>query len=121
MQTPHLAETAPWALAPMQEDRKYAPKRPAVYATPYVPMEPKQPPEPRHSTAVSPTISYSRVPVQQKIKTPKPVAPAGGFLSRLLETEMTEKELDEMAARLGPGKRIVDKEASDEMLCGDDA
>lgn len=120
-QTPHLAETAPWALAPMQEDRKYVPKRPAVYATPYVPIEPKQPPEPRRSTAVSPTISYSRVPVQQKIKTPKPVAPAGGFLSRLLETETTDKELDEMAARLGPRKRIVDEEASDEMLCGDDA
>lgn len=121
MQTPHLAETAPWAPAPMQEDRKYALKRSAVYATPYVPMGPKQPTEPRHSTAVSPTISYSRVPVQQKIKTPKPGAPADGFLSRLLETEMTENELGEMAARLGPGKRVVDEEASDEMLCGDDA
>lgn len=123
VQTPHLAETAPWALAPMQEDREYAPKRLAVFATPYVPMGPKQQPTgPRHSTAASPTISYSRVPVQQKVKTPKPVAPAGGFLSRLLETEMTERELDEVAARLGPGRRrVVEEEASDEMLCDDDA
>lgn len=121
MTTSHLAETAPCALAPMQGDREYAPKRSAVYATPYVPMGPKQPMGPRHSTAVSPTISYSRVPVQQKVKTPKPVAPAGGFLSLLLETEMTEKELDEMAARLGPRRRVIDEEASDEMLCDDDA
>lgn len=121
MQTPHLAETAPWDLAPMQEDRKYAPRRSAVNATPYAPREPKQSTEPRHFAAVSPTISYSRVPVQRKIKTPKPFAPAGGFLSRLLETEMTENELDQMAARLGPGKRDVDEEASDEMLCDDDA
>lgn len=105
----------------MQEDRKYAPRRSAVNAKPYAPREPKQSTEPRHSAAVSPTISYSRVPVQRKIKTPKPFAPAGGFLSRLLETEMTENELDQMAARLGPGKRDVDEEASDEMLCGDDA
>lgn len=129
MPTPHLPETAPWALAILQEDRKYTLNRPAVYATPYVPMhpapaapmQPKQHTEPRHSPEVSPTISYSRVPVQQKIKTPKPVAPAGGFLSRLLETEMTEKELDEMAARLDPEKRVIDEEASDEMLCDDDA
>lgn len=121
MRTPHLAETAPWALAPMQEDREYAPKRSAVFATHYVPMGPKQPTGPKHSTPVSPAISYSRVPVQLKVKTPKPVAPAGGFLSRLLETEMTEKELDEMAARLGPGRRVVEEEASDEMLCDDDA
>lgn len=123
MQTPQLAETAPWALAPMQEDREYAPKRSEVFATPHVPMAPKQQPtRPRHSTAASPTISYSRVPVQQKVKTPKLVAPAGGFLSRLLETEMTEGELDEVAARLGPGRRrVVEEEASDEMLCDGDA
>lgn len=128
MPTPHLPETAPWALSTTQEDRKYAPKRPAVHATPYAPMNPapaaptqqKRHTEPRHSIAVSPTISYSRVPVQQKIKTTKPVASAGGFLSRLLETDMTEKELGEMAARLGPEKRAVDERASDEMLCGDD-
>lgn len=119
MPTPHLPEATPWALATVLEDHKHAPKRPAVNATPYVPMQPKQPTESRHSTAASPTISYSRVPIHQKIKTPKPVAPAGGFLSQLLETEMTEKELDEMAARLGPGKRVVDEEASHEMLCGD--
>lgn len=119
MPTPHLPETTPWALATVLEDQKYAPKRPAVNATPYVPMQPKQPTDSRYSTAVSRTISYSRVPIHQKIKTPKPVAPAGGFLSQLLETEMTEKELDEMAARLGPGKRVVDEEASDEILCGD--
>lgn len=34
---------------------------------------------------------------------------------------MTEKELDEMAARLSPGKQVVDEEAGDEMLCGNDA
>lgn len=92
-----------------------------IYATPYVPREPRQPTRPRHSAAVSPTISYSRVPVQQKVKTAKPDATAGGFMGRLLETEMTEKQLDEMAARLGPGKRGVEEEASEEMLCDDHA
>lgn len=127
--SPHLSESAPSALTTMQEGRKYALKRPAVYTTPYVqtltepaaPMQPKQQSEPRPSRAFSPTISYSRVPVMQKIKTPKPVAPADGFLSRLLEREMSEDELGEIAARLGPAERIVDQEASEERNCVDDA
>lgn len=118
--TPRSVHPASWTLAPMQEDRKYARRRRAVYATPYAPREPREPTGPRHSEAALPTISYSRVPVQQKVKTAKPVAPAGGFLGRLLETEMTEKELDEIAARLGPGKRGVEEEASEEMLCDDE-
>lgn len=127
--TSHLSESAPSPLTTMQEGRKYALKRPAVYTTPYVqtplapaaPVQPKQQTEPRPSRAFSPTISYSRVPVKQKIKTAQPVAPAGGFLSRLLEREMSEDELGEIAARLGPAERIVDQEASDERNCVDDA
>ena len=127
--TPHLLETAPSPLTTMQNGRKYALKRPRVYTTPYVQtltapaasVQPKQQTEPRPSLALSPTISYSRVPVKQKIKTPKPVALAGEFLSRLLEQEMGEDELAEIAARLGPAERIVDQEASDERNCVDEA
>lgn len=127
--TPHLSGSAPSPLTKKRQGRKHAKKRPAVYTTPYVhtllapaaPVQPKQQTEPRPSRAFSPTISYSRVPVKQKIKTPQPVAPAGGFLSRLLEREMSEDELAEIAARLGPAERIVDQEASDERNCVDDA
>lgn len=126
--TPQLSETAPCRLTTMREDRKYAPKHSAVYTTPYVqtlpapagPMQTKQHTEPRPSIAFSSTISYSRVPAQQEIKISKPVTPAGGFLSRLLEQDMTEQELDEIAARVGPAEQVVEQEASDK-LCGDEA
>ena len=127
--TPQLSETAPRPLTKMQEDRKYSQKHPAVYKTPNfqtppapaAPIQIKQHTEPRPSGGFSPTISYSRVPVQQKIKTPKPVAPADGFLSRLLEQEMSETELDEIAARVGPAEQVVDQELSGWTVCGDDA
>lgn len=126
---PHLAETAPSPLTTILKGRKCALKCPAVYTTPYVqtltapaaPEQPEQHTEPRPSLEFSPTISYSRVPIQQKIKTPKPVALADGFLSRLLEQEMGEDELAEIAARLGPAEPIVDQEASDERNCVDEA
>lgn len=108
------------ATAPLYPNAKFAGP---LNNLPY-PSFPSFPPFPTSSQA--PTPEHSAVytsPYAQTLPAPAaspPAAPAGGFLSRLLGQEMTEQELNEIAARVGAAEQVVEQEACD-ALCGDEA